>query len=166
VANGIGHHQLKASFGGGVIMYSTVKDECKKFEGEVTLPTPATEHSAGWDFVLREEIVLPPFGRTITYLDVKCELHEGEVLFILPRSSLGIKKGVMLQNTVGVIDKDYFENPDNDGNIAIALFNTSAMVVKLDKGERVAQGIILLHATRAHNVSTLREGGIGSTGRA
>lgn len=146
-------------------MYSAVKDECKKFEGEVILPAPATKDSAGWDFVLREEITLPPFGRTITFLDVKCELNAGEVLLIFPRSSLGIKKGVMLQNTVGVIDKDYFENEGNDGNIAVALFNTSAMVVKLDKGERVAQGIILLHATREHNVSTVREGGTGSTGR-
>ena len=68
-------------------------------------------------------------------------MQPDEVLEIYIRSSLGIKKGLMIPNNVGIIDSSYYNNPDNDGNIGIALVNTSGKEVTINAGERVAQGI-------------------------
>lgn len=128
------------------------------------LPMHQTYQSAGVDFHIKEEVVLPPFERTMVFTDVKCKLKPNEVLLLVPRSSIGIKKGIMLSNTTGVIDADYFGNEANDGNIGLPLFNTTALTVTLKAGERVAQGIILNFVQGGEVCDKERVGGTGHTG--
>lgn len=146
--------------------FEVVRDEFRKTEGEVRLPTRATKHSAGYDFYLPCDITLKPHERTgIIHTDVKAYMQEDEVLSLHIRSSIGIKKGVILSNVTGIVDSDYFSNPDNDGNIGIALYNTTDKVVKLKKGERIMQGVFSKYLTVDDDqTSTERNGGFGSSG--
>lgn len=134
--------------------------------GETLLPARATKGSAGYDFHIKEDIVLEPNTVHVTWTDVKVKLVDWTFLGVFPRSSLGIKHGVVLANTVGIIDSDYYSNPDNDGNIGIALHNTGTETVYLNKGDKVAQGILLPYGTfKEEKISEQRTGGIGSTDR-
>lgn len=143
------------------------KIEDGKFVGEVTLPTRGDTRSAGYDFYLNEDLRLLPAQKTLVWTDVKAYMQEDEVLHIYPRSSLGIKNGMMLSNTVGVIDASYYGNEGNDGNIGLSLLNTSGKTIILKKGDRVAQGVFskYLIADNDNAQSDKRVGGIGSTGR-
>lgn len=75
--------------------------------------------------------------------NVKAFMPDDEVLMLYIRSSIGIKQHVTLANGTGIIDADYFSNPDNDGNIGICLQNNSDEIVSFKKGERIMQGILL-----------------------
>ena len=130
----------------------------------ITLPTRATAKSAGHDIYLPMDVTLLPGRKTLIWTDVKVEMESDEVVLIVPRSSLGIKQGIMLSNTVGVIDSDYFENPGNDGNIGLSLLNTSGVGVELKAGERVAQAIFVKYGVTDDTVDAERVDGIGSTG--
>lgn len=134
-------------------------------QSEVILPQSGSRLSAGYDFYLTRDVTIPPGDSVFFWTDVKAYMQPGEVLLLNVRSSIGIKKGLMLSNTIGVIDADYYSNPDNDGNIGIELRNLSDKEVSLHKGERVAQGIFVnfLQADNG-NTSKDRVGGIGSTG--
>ena len=93
-------------------------------------------------------------------------MGEDEVLMIHPRSSIGFKKKLMLVNTTGIIDSDYYENPDNDGNIGFAFYNMSDVDVLIKAGERVLQGIFTKYLiTEDDNADEVRTGGTGSTGK-
>lgn len=133
-------------------------------ESETILPTRATKDSAGYDFYIKEAITLAPGQTHITFTDVKAQIDSGYVLEIYPRSGLATKHGAVLANSVGIIDADYYNNPDNDGNIGIALFNRSDKVITLDVGERVAQGkFSRYYVTDDDAVDGVRTGGFGST---
>ena len=81
------------------------------------------------------------------------------------RSSLGIKKGISLTNTTGIIDSDYYSNRDNDGNICFQLKNNSDKTVIIEKGDKVFQGIFQKYLIADNDKNNLlRKGGIGSTG--
>lgn len=139
-----------------------------KYEAETIIPRKATQGSAGYDIHIKEELMIPS-GETIpTFTDLKCQLEPNEVLYIHVRSSIGIKHGIVLANGTGVIDSDYYENEDNDGNIGIVLHNYSDRLVKFKAGERVAQGVI--HETvedydELGSDAGRRVGGFGSTGK-
>ena len=85
---------------------------------------------------------------------------------LFPRSSFGIKKGLALANTVGVIDADYYNNEDNEGLIIIAIRNEGQIPFTIAKGERFAQGVFLpfLLADNTEVLHEERKGGLGSTG--
>ena len=92
------------------------------------------------------------------------ELNEYLSIFI--RSSLAFKKGLMLANSTGIIDCDYYNNPDNEGHIMIAYYNTKDVSYTIKKGERIAQGIFMKYLTTDDDdASGIRMGGIGSTGQ-
>ena len=92
------------------------------------------------------------------------ELNEYLSIFI--RSSLAFKKGLMLANSTGIIDCDYYNNPDNEGHIMIAYYNTKDVPYTIKKGERIAQGIFMKYLTTDNDdASGIRMGGIGSTGQ-
>lgn len=97
---------------------------------------------------------------------LKVKMPHSEALFIFARSSLSIKKGLMMSNSVGVIDADYYGNPDNDGHIMVSLFNVRSEPVTIKKGERVAQGIFLRYekTTDDETEGRVRLGGFGSSG--
>lgn len=132
------------------------------------LPSRATEHSAGYDFHSPVDIVIKP-GETVRFsLEVKVKLKDWTFLMIPPRSSLGFKgtNHVTLTNTIGIIDQDYYNNPDNEGVIELKLHNFGPDPFVIKKNDRVVQGIFCRYdITSDDKVSTVRTGGLGSTGK-
>lgn len=130
-----------------------------------SLPERKTENSAGYDFFLPLPISLKPNERIILPTGVKVHIEKGFFLSMHIRSSVGIKHGIVLSNGTGIIDADYFGNPDNEGHIMFALWNTSDKGFFADAGERIAQGIFLPHGLSVFDrANGERTGGIGSTG--
>lgn len=133
---------------------------------DVMLPERASNESAGYDIASLYEVTIKPGEIVMVKTGLKVSIPSGEALFIYPRSSLGIRKGLMLSNSVGVIDADYYNNENNEGHIMIPLYNFSSKEVKVEKGERVAQGIFMNYfKTTDDDVDTKRAGGFGSTGK-
>ena len=134
---------------------------------EFSLPKRGTEFSAGYDFALIEDLEIKPGEIKMGVTGVKAFMMNDEVLKIYPRSSLPRKYSLTLANNVGIIDKDYYGNPDNDGAIFVQLRNFGQETILLKKGERVAQGIFCkyLTVTNEEAVNNKREGGFGSTGK-
>lgn len=133
---------------------------------DTQLPVRADQRSAGYDFFSPIDVTLAPGQKLLVFTNVKAYMGADEVLMLYPRSSMGIKKGLMLSNTVGVIDASYYENEGNDGNIGLPLLNTSGKGLEIKRGERVAQGIFVpyLVADDDTTLSDTRVGGMGSSG--
>jgi dUTP pyrophosphatase len=131
----------------------------------VTLPKRATISSAGYDLAVIEESVIGAKKLVMVPTGVKALFPSNEVLLIIARSSLLIKHGLMLPNGVGVIDSDYYNNPRNEGEIFILLYNLRDIPVILQKGELIAQGIFLKYSkvSDENGLTRFREGGFGST---
>lgn len=131
----------------------------------IPLPVRATAGSAGYDFFSSIDLRLEP-GQSVTVPSgVRALIDPGWVLLLLPRSSAGFKYGVMLRNTVGVIDSDY-SGAENEGHLRVGLTNTGDRVFELKAGERMCQGIFLPYGLAEEDAVTLeRTGGFGSTGR-
>ena len=112
----------------------------------VKLPERSTAKSAGYDFFAPERYVIPPFKvgdkPTMVKTCVKVKMPDDEVLLLFNRSSNPSKKKLCLANGVGVIDADYYNNPDNEGEISVQLINFSTETIKLKKGDKIAQAII------------------------
>lgn len=129
-------------------------------------PQRATKGSAGYDFFSPISFKLKP-GQTIKVPTcVKCSLSHGNVLMLFPRSSFGFKYRMQLDNTVGVVDQDYYNNESNEGHIFIKITNDSksGKTLEVNAGTPFAQGIIMAYAiTDDDNVVATRTGGIGST---
>ena len=134
---------------------------------ELKLPKRATKGSAGYDFYTPIDVYLKP-GETLKIpTGIRCEMNERWVLMIYPRSGLGFKYRLQLNNTVGVIDSDYFYS-DNEGHIFIKITNDSneGKIVDVKKGQGIAQGIFMQYGiVEDDDVSDLRNGGFGSTTR-
>ncbi len=130
------------------------------------IPKRATEGSAGYDLATIEDVVIQPGEIKLIPTGLKARMPKTEALFVFPRSSLAIKKGLMMSNSVGVIDADYYNNPDNEGHIMIPLMNIKSVPVTLIKGERVAQGIFLQYQQTDDDlpIQSSRIGGFGSSG--
>lgn len=139
----------------------------KFFLADTQLPVRADARSAGYDFFSPIDITILPAQKTLLFTDVKAYMQNDEVLMLYPRSSMGIKKGLMLSNTVGVIDSSYYSNEDNDGNIGLPLLNTSGRAIEIKRGERIAQGVFVkyLVADEDNVLYDERIGGIGSSDR-
>ena len=148
--------------------FKVVKDEIRRYPGlEITMPKRATKNSAGYDIYTPVDILIPAHGFwDVILTDIKAYMGEDEVLKLYPRSSIGFKKKLMLVNTTGIIDSDYYENPDNDGNIGFAFYNMSDVDVLIKAGERVLQGIFVKYLiTEDDDTNEVRTGGTGSTGK-
>ena len=139
--------------------------EIRAIYDDITKPKRATAGSAGYDFSAPVAIVLKP-GETIKIpTGIRARMDEDWVLCLFPRSGQGFKYRLQLNNTVGIIDSDYYNNEDNEGHIMIALLNFGNETVTLEKGERVAQGIFSKYLlTNDDDATGVRTGGIGSTG--
>lgn len=144
-------------------------DENKKkyeIDVDIQLPTRSDPRSSGYDFYVPKDVTILPGHKTIIFTDVKAYMQDDEELLLFIRSSMAIKKGLMLTNNVGKVDSSYYNNPDNDGNIGIALVNTSGIAVKLDAGDRIAQGSFYKYLTIDDDkASGERAGGFGSSGK-
>ena len=129
------------------------------------LPKRATKSSAGYDFYSPYDFTLKP-GETIKIpTGIRCQMESNYVLLILPRSSLGFKYRLSLDNTVGVIDADYY-NALNEGHIFIKMTNNSNKELTVKQGEGFAQGIFLQYGiTIDDDTNEERIGGFGSTNK-
>lgn len=139
--------------------------EIQKMYEEIKLPQRATMGSAGYDFYAPFDFRLAP-GETIKIpTGVRVRMDDNWVLHIYPRSGLGFKYRLQLNNTVGIIDSDYF-NSDNEGHIFIKLTNDSneGKSLEVTKGSGFAQGIFLEYGiTVDDDAEGVRNGGFGST---
>ena len=139
----------------------------KGFEDkEVKIPQRQTGKSAGYDLSVVNGATIYPGTFSIFNTGLKAYMQDDEFLSMHVRSSLGIKKNLMLANTTGIIDSDFYENPENDGHIRIALYNMSDAPVEIADGERVVQCIFSKYLTVDKDTPKTeeRKGGIGSTG--
>lgn len=132
----------------------------------VVIPKRATTKSAGYDLSSIEDVVIKPHQIKLVKTGLKVMIPDDEALFVFPRSSLAIKKGLMMSNSVGVIDADYYGNPDNDGLIMVPLINILEEDVMIQKGERIAQGIFMKYEVTHDDepLKIIRQGGFGSSG--
>lgn len=163
----------------------------------VNLPCRKTKLSAGYDFEVAEDIIVPSFAKNFVYNDpmvsttlcspadysvvcdftkytgrpmtlvptgVKCKLDPDTYLELSVRSSTPLKSGLMLANGVGIIDADYYNNPDNEGHIFFQILNPTPFDIKISKGTAIGQGIIKSYlTTEDDNAENERTGGFGST---
>ncbi len=145
--------------------FEIVSNEHRKhLNYDVKLPLRGTKDSAGYDFYSNDTVTIEPGEKFLFWSDIKSYMVRREVLELYIRSSIGIKKGLMLCNTVGIVDADYFSNESNDGNIGICLRNISNKPATIEQGERIAQGIFkqFLESDNC-NSEEKRTGGIGHT---
>ena len=132
------------------------------------MPERKTQKSAGYDFCLPEDVVLEPGKLQLVPTGIKAYMQDGDYLGMHIRSSMAVKKRIMLVNNVGIIDADYYNNADNEGHIMLALLNTGSEALALPKGECVAQGIFynyLVADGDADSEKAVRGGGFGSTSK-
>lgn len=131
----------------------------------IKMPKRATIGSAGYDFYAPFDIELKP-GETIKVpTGIRVKISEGWVLTLYPRSGLGFKYRLQLNNTVGIIDSDYYGS-SNEGHIYIKITNDTNenRIISIKEGEGFAQGIFLpFGITEDDEVSEIRDGGFGST---
>lgn len=133
---------------------------------EVTLPKRTTINSAGYDFFAPEDIILPAKSLTTVMTGIKCKLEPCMVLILANRSSNPSKKSLFLANGVGIVDADYYNNPDNEGEIGFVFYNNNEKDVEIKKNEKIGQGIITTYIkVEGDNTTDSRTGGFGSTGK-
>ena len=183
---------------------------------ELNLPVRKTANSAGYDFEVAEDIIIPPYHELMNFFSeklaqialldeknhiknekgetvsvkintmdlkavsdltklyqvkpslvstgVKCQLEAGTYLELSVRSSCPLKYWLILANGVGIIDADYYNNPDNEGEIFFQVINMSPVPILLKKGDIIGQGIIKRFETTDDDSATgERVGGFGST---
>lgn len=141
----------------------------KGFEdANINLPIRSTKNSAGYDIEAAEDCVIPAFkpGQkpVLVKTGLKAYMQSDEVLILANRSSNPGKKGLILANSIGVVDSDYYGNPDNDGHIMFAFFNFKDEDVEIKKGDRIGQGMFQKYLVTDNDVAEgERTGGFGST---
>ena len=162
---------------------------------DAVLPVRKTAKSAGYDFTVAEDIIVPSHQKlsdkfpknqidlvslegmsiltknlkakpTLVPTGIKCELNDNTYLELSVRSSCPLKYWLILANGVGIIDADYYNNPDNEGHIYFQMINLSPFDIQLHKGDVIGQGIIKPYLTiEDDNASGKRLGGFGSTSK-
>ena len=142
--------------------FEVVKENMRKTDGEITLPTRGTSKSMAYDFYSNANYKVYPNKVAKIWTDVKVYMQPNEGLILNVRSSMGGK--FMLANSQGWIDSDYFSNESNDGNIGVFLLNISDEIQEIKKGDRIAQGMFINYLVADNgNVNNKRKGGFGST---
>ena len=139
--------------------------EIQEIYQSLKLPRRATTGSAGYDFYSPVDFDLQPGESLKMPTGIRAQMEEGWVLKVYPRSGLGFKYRLQLNNTVGIIDSDYFYS-DNEGHIFIKITNDSreGKTLHVDKGTGFAQGIFVeFGITVDDDAAALRDGGMGST---
>lgn len=141
----------------------------KGFEKEsIQLPVRKTKNSAGYDIEAVFDTVIEPFelGKKPTLVEtgLKAYMKSDEYLMLANRSSNPFKKGLVMANSVGIIDSDYYGNLDNDGAIKFAFYNFNDEPVLIKKGDAIGQGIFMKYnIVDSDEASGERLGGFGST---
>jgi len=131
----------------------------------IKLPQRATKKSSGYDFYSVYGFFLDPGEEIKMPTGIKVYMQDDEELLLFPRSSVGFKYNVKINNTIGKIDADYYENPDNEGHIWIKFTNTGNKTWNVQQGEAIAQGTFYKYLTADDDIPVKEErvGGLGST---
>ena len=134
----------------------------------INIPVRKTKFAAGYDIEAAEDIVVPSFKKGMNPVliptGLKAYMEDDEVLYLYNRSSNPKKKGLILANSVGVVDKDYYGNPDNDGHIMFAFYNVKDEDITIKKGEAIGQGVFSKYLVSDDDFAEgTRNGGFGST---
>ena len=134
----------------------------------INLPKRSTKYAAGYDVEAAEDTIIPTFKPgvkpTLIPTGLKAYMQDDEMLCLYNRSSNPKKKGLVLANSVGIVDKDYYGNADNDGHIMYAMWNFKDEDVKIEKGERIGQAIFQKYLIADNDsADSVRTGGFGST---
>lgn len=141
----------------------------KGFENQgINMPVRKTKYSAGYDIEAAEDCVIPAFkpGQkpTLVKTGLKAYMQENEYLMLCNRSSNPFKKGLVLANSVGIVDADYYGNPDNDGAFMYAFYNMFDKDIEIKKGDVIGQAIFKKYEILDGDVAECeRIGGFGST---
>jgi len=142
------------------------EEEVQKLYEELKLPLRATSGSAGYDVFCPEDLTIQPGETILIPTGIRVWMEPEWVLMLYPRSGLGFKYRLQLNNTVGIIDSDYYYS-DNEGHIFAKITNDTneEKVISLRKGERFIQGIFMPYGlTTDDYTDKRRNGGFGSTG--
>ena len=134
----------------------------------INLPKRSTKYAAGYDVEAAEDTIIPTFKPgvkpTLIPTGLKAYMQDDEMLCLYNRSSNPKKKGLVLANSVGIVDKDYYGNADNDGHVMYAMWNFKDEDVKIEKGERIGQAIFQKYLIADNDsADSERTGGFGST---
>lgn len=149
----------------GFADYSKDLEVVRRIYDSIKLPKRATKGSAGYDFFAPIDITLKPNETIKIPTGIRCEMEYDWVLKLYPRSGLGFKYRLQLNNTVGIIDADYFYS-DNEGHIFAKITNDSneGKTVEIPAGTGFMQGIFLEYGVTVDDDATeIRNGGFGST---
>lgn len=137
-------------------------------ESSITLPVRKTGSSAGYDFIYPglTPVTIPARSASpIIKTGVKAYMPNSEFLYLMGRSSLGFKYSIRLVNIAGIIDSDYYNNADNEGEIMVKFMNDSDTPYTINPGDAICQGIFMkFGVTDDDNANGERTGGLGSTG--
>ena len=135
----------------------------KQTYDNIKLPKRATAKSAGYDFFAPTALTIAPNETVTVATGVRALMPDSWCLMIFPRSGLGFKYKLRLNNTVGIIDADYSDS-DNEGHIFIRMTNESDKVLEIAQGSAFAQGIFVQYLlTEDDDTTATRNGGMGST---
>lgn len=140
-------------------------DSVRKIYDNIKIPERKTKYSAGHDISIPYEITLSSNDKMLIPTGIRCKMDENYVMLIAPRSSMGIKHGLRLSNTIAVIDADYY-SAENEGHIMISVINDSNKPIKFKSGDCICQAIFVPYGVAdQEEVTTERAGGIGSTSK-
>ena len=140
-------------------------DEVSRIYESIKIPERSTSGSAGYDFRSPFDFTLTPGNSLIIPTGIRCSMEDGWLLSLFPRSGLGFKYRMQLDNTVGIIDSDYYYS-DNEGHIMAKVTNDSLNYkeLKVEEGQGFIQGIFLQFGiTHSDCATNKRNGGFGST---
>lgn len=135
---------------------------------DFNLPKRKTTKSGGYDFEAIETVTIEPYKLgdkpVLVPTGIKCKMEDDEWLMIVNRSSNPKKKNLVIPNSLGVIDADYYNNPDNEGEIMFAFYNLGNEPVTIEKGYAMGQGIFMKYLKTDDDIAEgERLGGFGST---
>ena len=137
-----------------------------RMETPVKLPTRGSIHSAGYDIYTYDTYEIKPKQSVLIRTGIKAYMLPDEYLDLRVRSSLGIKRQLMLATGASVIDADYYNNPDNEGEIMVVLYNYGDTTQTIEAGEHIVQGIFSNYWLGDNDCTTaVRTGGTGSTNK-
>lgn len=130
-------------------------------------PKRSTKYSAGYDFMALTDFTINPNEIKLIPTGIKADMNEDEVLMIYIRSSLGFKFNLRMCNQTGIIDKDYYNNKDNEGHIFVKIQNEGDKPKEFKQGENIVQGIFTKFLTidNEDTIENERSGGFGSTNK-
>ena len=148
-------------------MQRVAKFEKVSYDDTGIIPTRADSASAGYDFYSPVDFEVKPNESVMIKTNIKAQMENDEVLLLFIRSSVGIKRHLVLSNGTGVIDSSYYNNIENEGNIMCSLYNYGTQTQKFEKGERIMQGVFVKHLKVENDIviNATRKGGIGSSGK-